>query len=96
LPKGSDATGFGCAACRGQEGDGKGDLVGQMKLKLRDWRDPAALNEFTNGEILCIINKGKGLMMGEEGRLRPEQIWQMVIYLRSLSKNQPQANPNSR
>jgi hypothetical protein len=67
-----------------------------MKLKLRDWRDPAALKEFTNGGMFYIINKGKGLMMGEEGRLRPEQIWQMVIYLRSLSKNQPHANPNSR
>ena len=94
IAEGKRRYGFECAACHGKEGDGKGDLVEEMKLKLRDWRDPAALKDFTDGEIFYIINKGKGLMTGEEGRVKPEQIWQMVIYLRSLSRNQPQANPN--
>jgi mono/diheme cytochrome c family protein len=96
IAEGKRRYGFECAACHGQEGDGEGDLVEQMKVKLRDWRDPAALKDFKDGEIFYIINKGKGLMTGEEGRMKPEQIWQMVIYLRSLSKNQPQANPNAR
>jgi mono/diheme cytochrome c family protein len=93
IAEGKRRYGFECAACHGKEGDGKGDLVEEMKLKLRDWRDPAALKDFTDGELFYIINKGKGVMTGAEGRANPEQIWQMVIYLRSLAKNQPQAKP---
>jgi mono/diheme cytochrome c family protein len=82
---------FDCAACHGKEGDGKGDLVDGMKLRLSDWRDPAALKDFTDGELFYIISKGKGVMTGEDGRARPEQIWQTVIFLRSLTKNQRKA-----
>jgi hypothetical protein len=59
-----------------------------MKVKLRDWRDPAALKDFTDGEIFYIVNKGAGEMSGEEGRLKPEQIWPTVNYIRSLGKNE--------
>ena len=93
IAEGKRRYGFECAACHGKEVDGKGDLVEEMKLKLRDWRDPAALKDFTDGELFYIINKCKGVMTGEEGRANPEQIWQMVIYLRSLAKNHPQAKP---
>jgi mono/diheme cytochrome c family protein len=75
-----------CAVCHGQAGDGKGDVVEELKLKLQDWRDPTALANVSDGEIFYIINKGKGAMPGEEGRSKPEQIWSMVIYLRSFSK----------
>jgi mono/diheme cytochrome c family protein len=89
IAEGKRLYGFECALCHGKEGDGKGDLAEGMKVKLRDWRDPAALKDFTDGEIFYIINKGKGEMSAEEGRIKPEQIWQMVNYLRSLAKNQP-------
>src|SRR5579862_7384299 len=79
-----------CAVCHGQAGDGKGDVVEELKLKLRDWRDPTALANISDGEIFYIINKSKGAMPGEEGRSKPEQIWSMVIYLRSFSKSAPQ------
>jgi cytochrome c553 len=64
IAEGKRRYGFECAACHGKEGDGKGDLVEEMKLKLRDWRDPAALKDFTDGELFYIINKGKGVMTG--------------------------------
>jgi mono/diheme cytochrome c family protein len=88
IAEGKRFYGFDCAACHGNEGDGKGDLVESMKLKLRDWRDPAALKDFTDGEIFYIVNKGTGQMSGEGGRVKPEQIWQMVNYIRSLAKNE--------
>jgi mono/diheme cytochrome c family protein len=72
--------------CHGKEGAGDGDLAGDMHLKLRDYRDPATLKELTDGEIYSIIANGKGKMTGEEGRMKPEQIWDMVNYLRSLAK----------
>ena len=85
-----------CAVCHGTEGDGKGDVVNELKLKLRDWRDPTALKDFTDGELFCTITKGKGAMPGEGDRAKPEQIWQMVIYLRSLAKSEPQGKPDAK
>jgi mono/diheme cytochrome c family protein len=77
---------YDCAMCHGKEGAGDGDLAGDMHLKLRDYCDPAALKELTDGEIYSIIANGKGKMTGEEGRMKPEQIWDMVNYIRSLAK----------
>jgi mono/diheme cytochrome c family protein len=57
-----------------------------MHLKLKDYRDPAALKDMTDGDIYTIITNGKGKMTGEEGRMKPEQVWNVVNYLRSLAK----------
>ena len=43
--------GYHCAMCHGMQGDGKGDLATDMKLQLRDWRDPSALAKTTDGEM---------------------------------------------
>ncbi|MGA9888405.1 MAG: cytochrome c, partial [Candidatus Acidiferrales bacterium] len=57
-----------------------------MNLKLADYRDPAALKEFTDGEIFYIIKNGKGQMTGEGDRAKPDEIWNMVNYVRSFAK----------
>lgn len=75
---------FDCAMCHGATGDGKGDIAGDMKLK--DYRDPAALKDLTDGELFYIIDKGKGQMPGEGDRAKPEDIWNMVTLVRSFSK----------
>jgi mono/diheme cytochrome c family protein len=75
-----------CAMCHGKEGAGDGDLAEDMHLKLRDFRDAATLKDLTDGDIYSIINNGKGKMMGEEGRLKPDEIWDIVNFVRSLSK----------
>jgi mono/diheme cytochrome c family protein len=86
IASGKKSYSYDCAMCHGKEGAGDGDLAGDMHLKLRDYRDPATLKELTDGEIYSIIANGKGKMTGEEGRMKPEQIWNMVNYLRSLAK----------
>ena len=75
-----------CAMCHGKEGAGGGELAVTMNLKLRDYRDPASLKDMTDGEIYSIIANGKGQMTGEAGRMKPSQIWDVVNYIRSLSK----------
>jgi len=75
-----------CAMCHGKGGAGDGDLAADMKLKLKDFRDEAALKDMSDQEMFGLITKGKGQMMGEEGRLKPEQVWDVVNYVRSLSK----------
>jgi mono/diheme cytochrome c family protein len=75
-----------CLMCHGKEGAGDGDLAVDMKLSLKDFRDPAVLKDMSDKEMYELIDKGKGKMMGEEGRLKTEQISDVANYVRSLGK----------
>lgn len=75
-----------CALCHGADGSGKTDLAATMQLTLRDYRDPNALKDFTDGELFYILKKGKGKMPGQEGRMRERQMWHLINYIRSLAK----------
>jgi|SRR5882762_5461108 len=86
LASGKKKYGQDCAMCHGKEGAGDGDLAEDMHLKLRDFRDAATLKDVADGDIYNIINNGKGKMMGEEGRLKPDEIWDIVNFVRSLPK----------
>jgi len=79
--------GYHCAMCHGKEGDGKGDLAAQMKLDLKDWRDPNSLAKMTDGELFYIVTNGRGKMTGGEGdRTKEELRWNLVNLVRSFSK----------
>jgi mono/diheme cytochrome c family protein len=78
--------GFDCAMCHGTNGDGKGDLADEMKLSLKDWRDPASLKDMTDGELNYIITKGKGKMPAGADQMKPDEIWNMVSYIRSFAE----------
>ena len=78
--------GYDCVMCHGATGDGKGDLAVDSKFTMKDWRDPAALKDMTDGELFYIIQKGKGDMPGEGDRQKPDDIWNMVTLVRSFSK----------
>ena len=91
LAQGKKLYGYDCAMCHGASGDGKGELTDSMKLTMRDLRDPVTLKDSTDGEIFYILNKGKGKMPGDEGRMKPEQIWSIVNYVRTLAKKEAAA-----
>ncbi|HWY09411.1 MAG TPA: cytochrome c [Candidatus Acidoferrales bacterium] len=95
LTAGRKVYGFDCAMCHGEQGDGKGDLVESMKLKMHDWRDPASLAGETDGEIRYIIIKGKGKMPGEENRLPDNMCWNLVNVVRDLAKKGGPEKPSS-
>jgi mono/diheme cytochrome c family protein len=79
--------GYDCAICHGASGNGKGDLVADLKLKMRDYTDPASLKDLTDGELFYIIRNGKGQMPPEEvARAKDEDVWNMVVLVRSLAK----------
>ena len=84
---------FDCAMCHGAEGDGKSDLADQMKLTLKNWRDPAALAGMTDGELFYVINKGRGKMVGEGDRQKDEMLWNLVNLVRSFAKKEPGGTP---
>ena len=78
-----------CAMCHGEHGDGKGDLVGDMKLTMHDWTGaPSPLDGMKDGELFYVIKNGRGKMPPEAGRAKDEELWAMVIYVRSLGKKQ--------
>jgi len=72
--------------CHGDDGAGKGDVGASMNLKMQDFTDPATLKGRTDGELFYIIKNGKGDMPPEGDRVKAEQIWDMVNYLRTFSK----------
>lgn len=74
-----------CALCHGKAGDGKGELVESMKLSLSDYRDPDALKGMTDGALFYVLKKGCDKMPGEEGRMKENQMWNLVNYIRSLA-----------
>jgi len=78
--------GYNCAMCHGKSGDGKGDLAADMKLELRDWRDPASLEKLTDGELFWIISNGKGKMPGNGERDKERMRWNYVNLVRSFAR----------
>jgi len=78
--------GYDCAMCHGESGNGKGDLVESMSLKMKDWHDPAVLTGLSDGEIFDLIVKGKDKMVGEGDRLAPAKVWGLVHYVRTFAK----------
>jgi mono/diheme cytochrome c family protein len=83
LAKARKIYGYDCALCHGATGNGKGELSAGMNLK--DYTDPAALRDLTDGELFYIIQNGRGQMPGESGRESTEEAWNMVILVRSFS-----------
>jgi mono/diheme cytochrome c family protein len=78
--------GYDCLMCHGANGNGKGEFAVESKLTLKDWTDPAALKNRTDGELFYIIKNGQGQMPAEGDRSKPEDIWNMVVMIRSFSK----------
>jgi mono/diheme cytochrome c family protein len=86
IAQGKKVYGYDCAMCHGVDGDGKGDLAVDMKLKLLDYRDPASLKDKTDGDLFRVIQKGKDAMPQEGDRAKPDGIWNLVNYVRSFAK----------
>ncbi len=78
--------GIDCAMCHGANGNGKGDLVADMQLTMKDLTDPGTLKAMTDGQLFYIIKNGKGKMPSEGDRAKDADVWNMVILVRSFAK----------
>jgi mono/diheme cytochrome c family protein len=83
--------GLDCAMCHGGNGDGKGDIARDMKLQVADFTNPATLKDRTDGELFYIIKNGHQDMPPEGPRVKTEENWDLVNYVRSLAKKKPEA-----
>lgn len=84
--KAKKVYGYECEMCHGATGDGKTDLATSMKLTLTDLSDPKTLADKTDAQLFDIIKNGKGQMTGEAGRMKADDMWSLVTYLRGLAK----------
>jgi mono/diheme cytochrome c family protein len=83
-----------CAICHGDNGNGKTDLAKDMQLTLLDWTDPKTLATRSDQQLFDAIRKGKDKMPPEDvGRAKNDEVWNLIIYIRGLSKGQPAAAP---
>jgi mono/diheme cytochrome c family protein len=71
--------------CHGAKGDGKGDLVPRLGLKMPDLSDPKLQAKRTDGEWFYIITQGHGQMPGEGDRLAATRKWQLINLMRTLA-----------
>ncbi len=90
IAQGKKWYGYDCAMCHGNAGDGKGEVAADMKVKVSDFTDPATLRARTDGELFYIIKVGKGEMPPEGARMKSDELWNLVNYVRSLSKAPPE------
>ncbi len=81
-----------CAMCHGKDGDGKGETARDMKLSIANFTDPTTLKDRTDGEIFYIIKTGHQEMPPEGQRVKPEENWDLVNYVRAFAKNKADAD----
>jgi len=76
-----------CAFCHGEIGDGKNT----MDVVLEDWTNPSTLAGKPDSDLFATIRNGEGDKMPPEdaGRATDTDVWNLIIYIRSLSKNHP-------
>ena len=89
-----------CSMCHGETGDGKGEMVADMKINPPDFTKPDTLKQRTDGEWFAIIGQGSESMQGQGSRMKDRQKWDLVNTLRSLggkpveksAANEPEEN----
>jgi mono/diheme cytochrome c family protein len=83
--------GMDCAMCHGKDGNGKGETASDMKLAMADFTDPATLKARTDGELFYVIKNGNNDMPPEGDRVKVQENWDLVNYVRSLAKKKPES-----
>jgi mono/diheme cytochrome c family protein len=84
LAQGKKYYGYDCAMCHGANGNGKGDV--ETTDKLPDFTNAAVMKGTSDGQMFCSLKTGKGHMPLERVRISENELWNLVNYVRSLSK----------
>ena len=72
-----------CSACHGT--DGKGDTPVGKNMGIQDLASPG-VQKMSDDELTSVISDGKNKMPSYKKSLKPEQIKDLVAYVRSLAK----------
>jgi len=84
-----DLSNPSCVVCHGKDGDGRGQLSGQFDPPPRNFACAATIDGIPDGQLHWIIKNGSaGTAMPSFDYLNDEEIWQLVIYLRSMTDHE--------
>ena len=79
---GADTYKAKCAACHGA--DGTGSAMGK-KMGAHDFTT-AEVQKMSDAELTDVINNGKSKMPKYADKLKPEEVKELVAYIRTLKK----------
>jgi len=83
--KGEDLYFLYCFSCHGETGSGEGPAGAQLAIKPANFHDEKVTKQ-TDGAIFWKITNGKGNMIPFKDVLKAEERWQLVAFIRKLSK----------
>jgi mono/diheme cytochrome c family protein len=76
-----------CVMCHGSGGDGTGGFGSDMSPKPRNFTCTEMMKDIPDGQLFWVIQNGSpDTGMPPFQGLRDEQIWQLILYLRSLAQ----------
>lgn len=76
-----------CMLCHGEKGMGDGPGAKVLKVKPANFTDAKMMSAETDGALFWKITTGRGPMVSWKEDLSEKERWQLVSYLRKLSKN---------
>ena len=84
-----DAKPSACRICHGISGDGLGIMFHRVKPKPRNFTCVHTMDDLPDGQLFWIIQNGSpGTAMPSFSYLADDQVWQLILYLRSFSKKE--------
>ena len=82
-----DAKPSACRICHGISGDGLGIMFKRVQPKPRNFTCYQTMDDLPDGQLFWIIKNGSpGTAMPSFKYLKDDQVWQLILYLRSFSK----------
>ncbi len=87
LERGQERYNIFCAPCHGLVGDGQGIITDYGMPVPASFHDPALRDE-TTGYYFTVITNGTRVMPSYASRIRPEDRWAIIAYVRALQLSQ--------
>jgi len=75
-----------CAICHGKTGASNGPAAGSLPQKPANFTDAQMMKKATDGELYWKMTTGRAPMPSWQDRLSETQRWELVNYLRELTK----------
>ena len=83
----TDAQPTACKVCHGANGNGMGMMAPGLNPPPRNFTCTETMKEIPDGQMFWVIKNGSaGPGMPPYKDLKDEHIWQIILYLRTLSK----------
>jgi mono/diheme cytochrome c family protein len=89
ISRGRDLWQQDCAVCHGADGRGNGPAAAQLRRQPKDLSRIASPPVFPDGILAYRIANGGEVMPAWKSVLSPQQIWDLVDYIRSLRQPAP-------